>query len=244
MRALFLDCEAGATKELIISSLTSLLDDPKDIERMIADARIPGVTASTEIFESSGTVIVRVDIVTEHEEVDGHHHVHRNLADVISLIDSMNVSSRVKEDAMAIYELIANAESQVHKEPVDVVHFHEVGSMGAIASIVGVCMLIERLAPEMIVSSQMRTGYGKVQCAHGLLPIPAPATAILLDGLPTFAGDEEGEFCTPTGAAMIKHFTSVHGNRPSMSILRKGYGLGNRKLRTNLSMESVLGETE
>jgi uncharacterized protein (TIGR00299 family) protein len=134
----------------------------------------------------------------------------------------------VKRHAEAIYKDIAAAESKAHGEPVSEIHFHEVGMLDAIADIVTDCMLIEELSPDEIIASSIRTGFGTVMCAHGELPVPAPATAFLLKGIPSYAGDVEGEFATPTGVAIVKHFAGTFGQRPSMVIDDIGCGLGRR----------------
>jgi len=115
-----------------------------------------------------------------------HHHSHNSYHDIEHLIDHLTVSDNVKKNALAVYKLIAEAESHVHGVPVDKIHFHEVGEMDALADITGVCMLIEELAPELIMASPINTGSGHVRCAHGILPVPAPATAYILQNIPMY----------------------------------------------------------
>ncbi|MDO4399435.1 MAG: DUF111 family protein [Coriobacteriia bacterium] len=135
---------------------------------------------------------------------DGHCH---DVGEVYALIDEQPVSNRVKDDARAVYGILAQAEAQVHGCAVEHTHFHEVGNHEAVANVLSVCLAIEKLDPARIVATRVQTGHGKVQCAHGLLDIPAPATAaIIARGLPVCEDTREGEWCTPTSAALILHF--------------------------------------
>ncbi len=248
MKTLYLECNAGASGDMILGSLTDLLKDPFEFKGMIENAGIPGVTAEVAIDDQSSVagirVHIKVDGIEEGSREESEHHDHHGLKDVISIIGGLNVSEMVKSDASQIYRIIAEAESNVHGKPVNEVHFHEVGALDAIADIVGVCMLVERLAPEQIVSSPLRTGFGTVKCAHGVLPVPAPATAYILQGMPVYAGDEEGEFTTPTGAAIVKHFAEKYGNMPLMKFNDVGYGLGSKSFRTANMVRAYLGDVE
>lgn len=178
----------------------------------------------------------------EHSHEHGHHHA--SLADVNAVIDGLSVSDRIKEDAKAVYRLIAEAESRVHGRTVEDIHFHEVGTMDAVTDVVSVCMLMEELAPEQIIVSPVHVGSGHVHCAHGILPVPAPATALLLTGIPTYGGAVRGELCTPTGAALLKHFATGFGDRPVMRTEAIGYGMGNKDFERANCVRAFLGETE
>ena len=156
----------------------------------------------------------------------GHaHHEHRNLSDMFELIDGLTLPDAVKSDVKEVYSLLAGAEGEVHGREAGEVHFHEVGALDAVADI-GVCLLMRELGPERVVVSPVRVGYGSVKCAHGVLPVPAPATAVLLRGLPVYAGDIEGEMCTPTGAALLKHFATETGRMPEMRLESYGHRHG------------------
>ena len=178
-----------------------------------------------------------------------HHHHHTHMSDIENIINRLNVSDKVKSDALAVYGLIAEAESKAHGKPITDIHFHEVGTMDAVADIVGVCVLLEQIAPAKIVVSPLATGFGSVRCAHGILPVPAPATASIIEGIPTYSGDVEGELLTPTGAALLKHFAGSFGSRPVMTIEKTGYGMGRKDfakanmLRTFIGSEEDEGDT-
>lgn len=185
-----------------------------------------------------------------HESIDdvhhshSHSHKHSSYADITAMIDGLAVSDQVKQDAQAIYKLIAEAESSVHGTTMEHVHFHEVGSADAVADVVGACLLIEQLAPECIFASPVHVGSGTVMCAHGVLPVPAPATALILEGVPIYGGEVQGELCTPTGAAILKHFAEKFCSLPPMVTDRIGYGMGTRDFGRLSAVRAFLGETE
>lgn len=179
-----------------------------------------------------------------HDHDHEHHHHHASVADIEALIDGLKVSDKVKADAKAVYALIADAESRVHGRPVSEIHFHEVGTMDAAADVIGVCLLMEQLAPEQVIVSPVHTGSGHVHCAHGILPVPAPATALLLEGIPSYGGQVKGELCTPTGAALLRYFASRFGDRPVMATAAVGYGMGKKDFEQANCLRAFLGESE
>ena len=166
------------------------------------------------------------------------------MSDIENIINGLNVSDKVKADALAVYGLIAEAESKAHGKPVTDIHFHEVGTMDAVADIAGVCVLLEQLAPDQIIVSPLATGFGEVKCAHGILPVPAPATAGILEGIPSYSGDVEGELLTPTGAALLKHFADSFGSRPVMAIDKTGYGMGKKDFAKANMLRTFIGTSE
>lgn len=179
---------------------------------------------------------------------DGHTHTHDedthshgSFSELEGIIGELPVSSYVKENALAVYRLIAEAEAKVHGMPLSQVHFHEVGSMDAVADIVGVCMLMEELAPDVVAASPVQVGSGKVRCAHGILPVPAPATAELLRGVPSYGGSIVGELCTPTGAALLRHFVTTFGPMPVMTVSAIGYGMGSKDFSAANCIRAMVG---
>ena len=173
-----------------------------------------------------------------------HHHSHFSLGDVEKLIQGLALPEQVKADALAVYLQIAQAESHAHNMPVDQVHFHEVGSLDAVADVVGCCLLIHMLGVEEIQASPIHVGAGSVRCAHGILPVPAPATAFLLQGVPIYGGQVEGELCTPTGAALLKHFVRRFGPMPPMTVEKVGYGMGSKTFEQANCLRAFLGQTD
>lgn len=178
-----------------------------------------------------------------HHDHAGHHH-HTSMQEITHIIDHLHVNEKVKADAKAVYRLIAEAESTVHGQTVEEIHFHEVGSMDAVADVTAVCYLIDQIGAERILASPVRLGYGHVHCAHGILPVPAPAVAILVKDMLTYGGDFEGEFCTPTGAALLKHFVSAYVQMPVMKIEKTGYGMGKKDFPAANCVRAILGEDE
>ena len=180
----------------------------------------------------------------DHDHDHHHHHHHASAGDIFALIDGLALPEQVKEDAKAVYRLIAEAEGKVHGRPVTEVHFHEVGTMDAVADVVGVCLLMHEIGAEQVIVSPVHVGSGQVRCAHGILPVPAPATALILTGVPTYGGQVRGELCTPTGAALLKHFALRFGDRPVMAVSAVGYGMGKKDFEQANCVRAFLGESE
>ncbi len=178
---------------------------------------------------------------SEHSNSGEKDHHHSNLEHIHGIINALDISDKVKVDACAVYDMIAEAEGRVHGLPAGEVHFHEVGTMDAIADVVSVCMLISELKVDKIVASPVNTGFGQVRCAHGVLPVPAPATANILIGVPVYAGSYRGEMCTPTGAALLKYFVNEFGGMPPMLIENIGYGMGTKEFPQANCVRAVLG---
>ena len=179
-----------------------------------------------------------------HDHAHSHDHMHSSVGNIAELIGNLSISDQAKKDAKAVYAIIAEAESSVHGVPIDEIHFHEVGTMDAVADVVGVCLLMEQIAADEIVTSPVHVGYGFVRCAHGVLPVPAPATALILKDIPTYGGQVRGELCTPTGAALLKHFSDRFGDRPVMQTKAIGYGMGTKDFERLNCVRAFLGETE
>ena len=182
----------------------------------------------------------------DHDHTHAHHHEHHHAAmsDIERMIDGLALSEAVKARALKVYRAIAEAESQSHGRPVEQIHFHEVGTADAVADVVGVCELIERIAPERIVVSPINVGSGMVRCAHGLLPVPAPATAHILRGAPMYGSAMRGELCTPTGAALLVALADEFGPMPLMRVSRIGYGMGTKDFPAANCVRVYLGESD
>ena len=179
-----------------------------------------------------------------HSHEHSHQHHHSSLHDIEHIVRGhLKLSKKVQDDVMAVYGLIAEAESYVHGVPVTEIHFHEVGAMDAIADITAVCMLMERLSVDEVVVSPVHVGSGQVRCTHGILPVPAPATAYILRDVPVYGGSVRGELCTPTGAALLKHFAARFGNMPMMKVQGIGYGMGKKDFDAANCVRVMLGET-
>lgn len=175
-----------------------------------------------------------------HPDENGHDN--HSMDSIEHTVSHLAVSYRVREDILAVYRLIADAESEVHGMPAEQVHFHEVGSLDAVADITAVCLLMEKLSPCRVVVSPIHVGSGMVRCAHGLLPVPAPATALILKDVPVYGGNIRGELCTPTGAALLRHFAGSFGPMPRMTFSRIGIGMGKKDFEAANCVRVFLGD--
>ena len=182
-----------------------------------------------------------------HEHPHGHggegHHHHTGMAEIEAQIGALALPQAVCQNALAVFRLLAQAESHAHDRPVEQIHFHEVGTMDAVADVVGACLLLHMLAPDEILASPVHVGCGQVRCAHGILPVPAPATAYLLQGVPAYGGSVQGELCTPTGAALLRHFVKHFGPMPVMAAQAIGYGMGKKEFAQANCVRAFWGET-
>ena len=259
MKILYLECGMGAAGDMLSAALLELLSDRQAFLDKMNALGLPGIHVEAEKAIKCGITGTHIKVTVdgkEEEPGDIHPHdeclpVHMNschhhssVEDINSLIDGLAVSGRVKADAKAVYSLIADAESQVHGQPVHEIHFHEVGMMDAVADVIGVCLLMEAISADEVVASPVNTGSGYVHCAHGMLPVPTPATAVLLNGIPAYSGQIQAELCTPTGAALLKYFVNRFGDRPVMKTEAVGYGMGKKDFDRANCVRAFLGEKE
>lgn len=190
----------------------------------------------------------------EHEQEHGHHHEHHHhgkgpfpeeleaVTEKFNNILADDVAIVGQSDIKGVYELLAEAEAKVHGKDVSEIHFHEVGMKDALIDIASVVYLMNKLKVDKVVVSPVNVGFGKVKCAHGILPVPAPATAELVKGIPTYAGRFEGELLTPTGAALLKYYADEFSYQPLMNVIKCGYGTGNKNFESANVVKAVLGE--
>lgn len=262
MKTLYIECKMGIAGDMLMGALYELLDEDKRTEFLdkINHAGIPGVEvkAQESIKCSIKGTHMEVKVFGEEEGHDhghGHHHHddhhhddhnhdHHGIHDIEEIIKGLKLSSAVKEKALNVYRRIADAEAAVHGEKPEHIHFHEVGSLDAVTDITGCCLLMEMLRADEIMFSPINTGSGTVHCAHGILPVPAPATAMLLKGIPAYSGEIESELCTPTGAALAGVFADGFGRMPVISITGTGYGMGSKDFEQANCVRAILGETE
>ena len=266
MKTLYLDCGMGAAGDMLTAALLELLPDPDLFIDKLNALGIPGVTFARETTEKCGVVGTHVSVKVHgeeeggephghphdhehehshgHDHGHGHAHHHRSMDDIRHIVTGhLSLPKAVADDVMQIYAVIADAESRVHGKPVSEVHFHEVGAMDAVADITAVCLLMNELAPDEVVASPIHVGSGQVRCAHGVLPVPAPATALILQGVPIYGGEIRGELCTPTGAALLRHFVARFGAMPVMTVEKIGYGMGQKDFSAANCVRAMLGES-
>ncbi len=251
MKTLYIECNMGAAGDMLMSALSELHPDPEGFIVKMNALKIPGVEIEKKTAVKCGIKGTHIDVTVHghhedehmHEHHEHHTHHHTGMHEIEHIVSHFDLPQKVKNDILSVYRLIAEAESHAHGVPVEEIHFHEVGSMDAVADITGVCMLINELAPEKIIVSPICTGFGQIKCAHGILPVPAPATAYILRDIPVYGGNIEGELCTPTGAALLKYFADKFDTMPAMRVSKIGYGMGNRDFETANCVRAMLGDT-
>ena len=248
MRTLYLDCGMGAAGDMLTAALLELFPDPQAVVGELNQLGVPGVRYQMEKCSKCGIqgthIHVFVGDTQEDEHLHEHHHHdhhHSGMADIHHWISHIHASDAVKENVRAVYSRIARAESLVHGVAVENIHFHEVGTLDALADVTAVCYLMEKLDYPRVCASAVHVGSGHVCCAHGILPVPAPATAEILKGVPIYGGQIQGELCTPTGAALLKQFVTEFGNMPVMVPQAVGYGMGKKDFAMANCLRAVLG---
>lgn len=249
MKTLFLECNMGAAGDMLMAALWELTEDKETALECIRSIGLPHTSISFDNTVTCGISCTKAHVVIAGEEESHNHthnasHHHFTLSDVYGIIDNLNISDSVKEKSKSVYSTIAAAESKVHNTDVSMVHFHELGMLDAIADVVVCCFLIEGLNADKIVVSPINVGSGTVKCAHGLVPVPAPATAQILIGIPYYQSHISGELCTPTGAAILKTFADVFSDMPEMTVKSIGYGAGSKEFEQANCIRAFLGETE
>ena len=269
MKTLYIECNMGAAGDMLTAALTELLPDPEAFLETMNAAGIPGLRMTRSAKTSCGIRGTHISVAihgeeeisqdvhdhepehshehhhehqNEHHHAHGHEHHHAGLPEVREIINGLRLPDEVKRDAMRVYDLIAEAEAHAHGCEAEHVHFHEVGMLDAVTDVSAVCLLMHLLKPDRIVASPLCTGFGRVRCMHGIVPVPAPATAYLLKGMPAYAGRIEGELLTPTGAALIKHFAQEFGHMPPMTVNAVGYGMGMKDFEAANCVRVFLGD--
>ncbi len=249
MKTMYIECNMGAAGDMLTAALLELCPEPEAMIDRLNALNIPGVVYRLERAVKCGITGARVEVSVDGEIENEHSHErgshrHTGMRDIESIINRLDAPRKVRDDAAAVYKLIAEAESRAHGCEISEIHFHEVGTMDAVADVAGVCMLMNEIDPDKIIVSPVHVGSGTVRCAHGALPVPAPATAIILRDVPIYGGKIRGELCTPTGAALLKHFAGSFGEMPVMSVKKIGYGMGTKDFDTANCVRILLGETE
>ena len=264
MKMLYLECGMGAAGDMLAAALLDLYEDPEAMVGRLNALHLEGISYALERGHSCGVAAMRLHVLCHgeeehehehehghehghgHEHEDGHghehaHHAHRHLSDIESMVDGMAVSARVRENIKQVYRRIAEAEGHAHGCEVGEVHFHEVGMLDAIGDVTAVCVMMDDLGIDRVMASPVHVGAGVVRCAHGTLPVPAPATAWILRDVPTYGGEIASELCTPTGAALIRHFAEGFGPQPVMRVARVGYGMGQKVFERMNCVRAFLG---
>ena len=261
MKTLYLECRMGAAGDMLMAALYELLEDKQGFLDAMNSLGLPGVRVEAQAASTCGIAGSHMSVTVDgQEELDhGHHghgeehhhgqehghphHHHATPGHIGAIISGLPLPEEVKAHAKAVYDAIAQAEAKAHGCPVGDVHFHEVGALDAVADVTGVCYALSLLKPEQILVSPVHVGSGTVRCAHGVMPVPAPATANLLAGAPIYGGSVQGELCTPTGAALLVHFAQKFGPMPVMSTKAVGVGIGTKQFEQANCVRAFWGET-
>jgi uncharacterized protein (TIGR00299 family) protein len=223
MRVLYFDCFAGISGDMTVGALIDSGIDVESLKQQLASLGLSGYEIKIDRVERSGIAATKFDVI-----VDNSPQPARHLSEIRQIISKSNLSELARSRSIHAFERLAEAEARAHGTMVDKVHFHEVGAVDSIIDVAGAMIGVEMLGVDRFISSPLRVGYGTVRAAHGLLPVPAPGTAEILRGAPIYAGEFEGEFVTPTGAAIVASLCGSFGPLPAMSIDRIGYGAGSR----------------
>jgi hypothetical protein len=243
-KVLYFDCFSGASGDMILGALLDL-GVPLDGLQSALSGMVPHECrlTATRVLRSGISAIQFQVHEAGHPHADGGHAPHRGLKEIQAMIGGSSLSDAVKQRASDLFERIGRVEADIHQVPIERVHFHEVGALDSIVDIVGSVWAIDQLGVDRVVSSALNTGTGSVQTAHGLLPVPAPATIKLLEGVPVYASDVQMELVTPTGALLVTGHASSYGPMPRMVVTRSGYGAGGRDIPGQANvLRAVLGE--
>jgi len=252
MTVLYYDCFSGISGDMNLGAMVDLGVDPKSLIDQLGKLDLPGYEVKITKDQKKGITGTKVDVILDvnphdhdHAHHHGHHH-HRNLEDISRIIQDSDLSEAVKDRSIRMFRKLTEAEGKIHNKPVQEVHFHEVGAIDSIVDIVGAAICFEELAPDMIMSSAVELGGGFVKCEHGTFPVPAPATAEILAGIPVKSGAAPYETTTPTGALILACNADKFGPIQDLRIGKTAYGIGNRDmdipnvLRVHLAESTIL----
>ncbi len=252
-RTLYLDCFAGISGDMLLGALLACGLDFALLKRELAKLGLTGYELTLETVDRSGIAAQKFDVIVEQPELseelandsahlhahangqthshafaDATHSHHRSLSDIQRMIAASTLSETVKTRALQLFQRIGEAEAKIHNVPIETIHFHEIGAVDSIIDIVGACIGLEALRIDRVISSPLHVGFGTFKCAHGTYPVPGPATTELLQGVPIYSKDIEGELVTPTGAVLVAELAESFNHLPPMRIERSGYGAGTR----------------
>ena len=267
---LYFDCFAGAAGDMVLGALIDAGVKLEDVRRALGSLAISPTTVWTERVTRTGISATKFCVRGEHAPLDhahdherdheGHHRhshvhahpheekhhlVHRSLSDINRLIDGSALSRTGKDRAKELFNRLGEAEAAIHGSPIDQVHLHEVGALDSIIDIVGTVFAMESIGADRVVASPLNVGSGSVHSAHGVYPVPAPATARLLKNAPIYVGPQKVEMVTPTGALLVAGYAQEFGAVPAMRVAQIGYGAGNRDFADTPNVLRVLvGESD
>jgi uncharacterized protein (TIGR00299 family) protein len=238
MKVAFFDCFAGISGDMTLGAILDAGADETLFRKELS--KLGGIEFDLEIKKVVRRGIQATDVQVKIK----HEHHHRHLSDITRIIEESALAESVKQKAASIFRALAEAEARVHGTTAESVHFHEVGAVDAIVDIVGACVGLHLLGVERVVVSPLPMGHGWVECQHGRIPLPAPATVEILKGIPVYSANVEGELVTPTGAAIVKTLAHSFGHMPQMRVQNTGYGAGNTEFPFPNLLRVFVGETD
>ena len=227
LRIVYFDCFSGAAGDMILGGLIHAGVPLDEVRRALGSLAIEPDAVWTEQVVRAGVTATKFCV--KGEDGGEHHHPHRHLKGVYALIDGSALSPAGKDRAKALFEKLGQAEAAIHGTTMEKVHLHEVGALDSIIDIVGAVFAMEWLGADLVAASPLNVGSGTVRVAHGLYPVPAPATMRLLEGVPVYAGEQKAELVTPTGALLVSGYARSYGPMPAMTVRATGYGAGTRE---------------
>ena len=236
MKVAHFDCFSGISGNMILGALIDLGIDVQELDRELRKLPLKGYKLETTRVVKQGISAVYVDVVTQ--ESDGG----RTLKDILTIIDQSTLPQGIKGIGKQIFTRLGEAEAKIHNQDLSSVRLHEISAIDTFIDIIGAVIGLEMLGVEKVTCSPLNVGSGLVQCAHGVLPVPAPITAELLTGVPVYATDVDGELTTPTGAAIITSIAKDFGNLPPLTIEKVGYGAGKMDLKVPNLLRLWVGE--
>jgi uncharacterized protein (TIGR00299 family) protein len=234
MKLAYFDCFSGISGDMTLGALVDAGCDLELLRSGLQALQVPGWTISSERVWKNGMSATSVTVKTEEQSK------HRSLSAILEIFDKSQLSDSVRKNASAIFRRLGEAEASVHDVPLEKIHFHEVGAVDAIVDIVGSCIGFEALGIQRFACSPLNVGGGTAKMAHGTLPVPAPATAKLLQGKPTYSNGVQKELVTPTGAAIVATLCDAFGPQPPMSVASIGYGAGSADIEGQPNVVRVM----
>ena len=237
MNVLYFDCFSGVSGDMILGALVDAGLDITELSKELDKLKLDGFEITAEKKTIKGIAGTKVTVIAEVQ------HHHRGLSDIFKIIDDSELTSKVKKTSKEIFQRLGEAEAKIHNKSVDEIHFHEVGAVDSIVDIVGAAIAFELLGIKKIYSSKLHVGTGTVDCAHGTLPVPAPATMELLKNVPVYSTGIEKELVTPTGAAVVTTLAEGYGGLPEMQIEKTGFGFGSHELDRPNFLRVVIGKS-
>lgn len=246
MKTLYFDCSSGISGNMTLGALLEIIGDEKYLLEEIKKLNIDGYKIEISKKVKNGITGTYVDVILEHEHEHHEHHEHRNLNDINEIIDNSSLETQTKELAKRIFLRVVKAESKVHNKPLEEVHFHEVGAIDSIIDIVGTAILINKIEPDKIIASVVNDGHGFIECAHGIISVPVPATSeIFANSSVKFKQiDIDTELVTPTGAGIIAELATEFVPLPTMTTKKIGWGAGSKDLKIPNVLKVYYGEME